>query len=65
MLRNSQIAALLRRIWWDQSGQDVAEYGIMLALLLVITIGIVQLIGTHAKEVFSQVSRAIAPHSGD
>ena len=45
----------IRRLWTDESGQDVAEYAVMLAVILVIVIGTVRLIGTNANNVFSQV----------
>lgn len=43
------------RLWNDDSGQDVAEYAVMLAVILVIVIGTVRLIGGNANNVFSQV----------
>jgi Flp pilus assembly pilin Flp len=43
------------QLWSDDSGQDVAEYAVMLAVILVIVIGTVRLIGTSANNVFSQV----------
>jgi len=46
----------IRQVWNDESGQDVAEYAVMLAVILVIVIGTVKLIGTNANNVFSQVS---------
>jgi len=46
----------IRQLWTDESGQDVAEYAVMLAVILVIVIGTVKLIGTNANNVFSQVS---------
>ena len=48
-----------RRLWSNDSGQDVAEYSVMLAVVLVIIIGTVHLIGVNANQVFSQVSSAI------
>jgi Flp pilus assembly pilin Flp len=50
---------LLRKLWNDEQGQDIAEYAVMLAVILVIVIGTVRLIGTNANTVFSQVSSAI------
>ena len=47
---------IIRRLWTEESGQDVAEYAVMLAVILVIVIGTVRLIGTNANTVFSQVS---------
>jgi len=50
----------IRQLWNDESGQDVAEYAVMLAVILVIVIGTVRLIGTNANNVFSQVGSAMA-----
>ena len=50
---------LLRRLWTEDKGQDVAEYAVMLAVILVIVIGTVQLIGSNANAVFSSVASAI------
>jgi Flp pilus assembly pilin Flp len=49
----------LVRLWSDQSGQDVAEYSVMLAVILVIVVGTVRLIGSNASNIFSQVGSAI------
>jgi Flp pilus assembly pilin Flp len=46
-------------LWNDESGQDIAEYAVMLAVILVIVVGTVRLIGTNANNVFSSVSSAI------
>ena len=48
-----------RNLWSDQEGQDIAEYSIMLAVVLVIVVGTVRLIGSNASNVFSQVGSAI------
>ena len=45
----------LRTLWSNECGQDVAEYSIMLAVILVIVTGTVRLIGSNAGNVFSQV----------
>jgi Flp pilus assembly pilin Flp len=49
----------MTRLWLDDEGQDIAEYAVMLAVILVIVIGTVRLIGTNANTVFSQVASAI------
>jgi Flp pilus assembly pilin Flp len=46
-------------LWKNQEGQDVAEYSIMLAVVLVIVVGTVRLIGSNAGNIFSQVGSAI------
>jgi len=51
--------ALLGRVWKEDTGQDVAEYAVMLAVILVIVVGTVQLIGSNANNVFSSVASAI------
>lgn len=53
------VKQFLNRVWKDEQGQDIAEYAVMLAVILVIVIGTVRLIGTSANTVFSQVGSAI------
>jgi len=50
---------LLRRVWVQDEGQDIAEYAVMLAVILVLVVGTVQLIGSNANTVFSNVASAI------
>ena len=47
------------RLWSDQRGQDVAEYSVMLAVVLVIVMGTVRLIGSNSNNIFSQISSTI------
>lgn len=49
----------LWNLWFDEQGQDVAEYSVMLAVVLIIVLGTVRLIGSNANNVFSQVGSAI------
>jgi Flp pilus assembly pilin Flp len=49
----------LGKLWSDEEGQDVAEYSVMLAVILVIVVGTVRLIGSNAGNVFSQVGSSI------
>jgi len=58
-LKEIFVANFLRQLWSDERGQDIAEYAVMLAVILVIVIGTVRLIGTNANTVFSQVSSTI------
>lgn len=50
----------IRRLWKEDHGQDVAEYAVMLAVILVIVIGTVRLIGGNANNVFSQVNSQLS-----
>ena len=49
----------VQRLWSEESGQDIAEYAVMLAVILVIVVGTIRLIGSNANTVFSQVGSAI------
>jgi Flp pilus assembly pilin Flp len=49
----------LYRLWSEDSGQDVAEYAVMLAVILVIVVGTIRLIGGNANNVFSSVASSI------
>ena len=50
---------LLRRLSGEESGQDIAEYAVMLAVILVIVVGTIRLVGSNANNVFSSVGSAI------
>jgi Flp pilus assembly pilin Flp len=49
----------LRGLLQDEQGQDIAEYAVMLAVILVIVVGTIRLIGSNANTVFSQVASTI------
>jgi Flp pilus assembly pilin Flp len=49
----------LRRLWYEEQGQDIAEYAVMLAVILVIVVGTIRLIGSNANNVFSTVASSI------
>ncbi len=51
--------AWVKQLWRDEEGQDIAEYSVMLAVILVIVVGTVRLIGSNANNVFSQVGSSI------
>jgi Flp pilus assembly pilin Flp len=55
----SPVAKRLQQLWNDERGQDIAEYAVMLAVILVIVVGTIRLIGSNANNVFSQVGSAI------
>ena len=54
-LKGAIVIATIRQLLFEDRGQDVAEYAVMLAVILVIVIGTVRLIGGNANNVFSQV----------
>jgi Flp pilus assembly pilin Flp len=47
------------KLWQDEQGQDIAEYAVMLAVILIIVIGTVKLIGSNANSTFSNVASSV------
>jgi Flp pilus assembly pilin Flp len=50
---------VFRTLWSDESGQDIAEYAVMLAVILVLVVGTVRLIGSNANNAFSAAASAV------
>jgi len=48
-----------RQLWLEDDGQDIAEYAVMLAVILVLVVGTVRLIGSNANNVFSNAASSI------
>ena len=57
--RKNVAIRLFRRLWLEDEGQDIAEYAVMLAVILVIVVGTVRLIGGNSNNVFSSVASSI------
>ena len=49
----------LSKLWSADDGQDIAEYAVMVAVILVIVVGTVRLIGSNSNTVFSNVASSI------
>jgi Flp pilus assembly pilin Flp len=49
----------LRSLWKEEVGQDIAEYAVMLAVILVIVVGKIRLIGSSANTVYSAAASTI------
>ena len=49
----------IQRLWTDEEGQDIAEYAVMLAVILAVVIGTIRLVGGNANNVFSRVASDI------
>ncbi len=47
-------------MWKDDSGQDVAEYAIMLAVIALVVVTTVELIGTSANSIFSKIASTLS-----
>ncbi|MGA8763767.1 MAG: hypothetical protein WB562_12950 [Candidatus Sulfotelmatobacter sp.] len=49
----------IRRMWSEDAGQDIAEYAVMLAVILVLVVGTIRLVGSNANNVFSNVASSM------
>jgi Flp pilus assembly pilin Flp len=59
LFRRAESMHHLWRLWHEDEGQDIAEYAVMLAVILVIVVGTIRLIGSNANNVFSNVASSI------
>ena len=57
--RGGDMTQLVRRLWQEDQGQDIAEYAVMLAVILVLVVGTIRLIGGSANNVFSTTASSI------
>lgn len=46
-------------VLWSEEGQDIAEYAVMLAVILILVVGTIRLVGSNANNAFSQVGSAL------
>jgi Flp pilus assembly pilin Flp len=53
------MSALVKRLWVEDRGQDIAEYAVMLAVILVVVVGTIRLVGSNSDNVFSSVASSI------
>jgi len=53
------MVARWRQLWLEDNGQDIAEYAVMLAVILVLVVGTIRLIGSNANNVFSNAASSI------
>jgi len=53
------MSEFIHRILSEDSGQDIAEYAVMLAVILVLVVGTIRLIGSNANNVFSNTASSI------
>ena len=57
--RRAEMRDQMLRMIWNEDGQDIAEYAVMLAVILVIVVGTIRLVGSNANNAFSQVASSI------
>jgi Flp pilus assembly pilin Flp len=54
-----EMSEFIRKLWVEDAGQDIAEYAVMLAVILVLVVGTIRLIGSNANNVFSNTASSI------
>jgi Flp pilus assembly pilin Flp len=59
MKGNSPEMKNLPQYFCDEQGQDIAEYAVMLAVILVLVVGTIRLVGTNANNAFSTVASSL------
>src|SRR5512142_2887117 len=50
---------LFQQLWTEDQGQDIAEYAVMLAVILVLVVGTIRLVGSNANNAFSSVASSL------
>ena len=53
------MSGLLCKMWREDAGQDIAEYAVMLGVILLVVIGTLRLIGSNANTAFSSAASSI------
>jgi Flp pilus assembly pilin Flp len=53
------MSKIVKRMLSDDQGQDIAEYAVMLAVILVLVVGTIRLVGSNANNVFSNVASSV------
>jgi Flp pilus assembly pilin Flp len=53
------MAAFLHQLWSDDQGQDIAEYAVLVAAILIIVVGTIRLVGSNSNTVFSNVASSV------
>jgi len=53
------MAAFIQELWSEEQGQDIAEYAVLVAAILIIVVGTIRLVGSNANTVFSNVASSV------
>lgn len=53
------MAAFIQNLWSDEQGQDIAEYAVLVAAILIIVVGTIRLVGSNSNTVFSNVASSV------
>lgn len=59
LMEDKPMTRLSRKLWKNDEGQDIAEYAVMLAVILVLVVGTIRLVGSNANNAFSNVASSL------
>jgi Flp pilus assembly pilin Flp len=59
VLQEAEMKKSVENLWIDQQGQDIAEYAVILAVILVLVVGTIRLVGSNANNAFSSVASSV------
>jgi pilus assembly protein Flp/PilA len=47
---------LMRNFWTDESGQDLAEYALLIALIAIVSVVVITAFGTQIQAIFTNIT---------
>jgi pilus assembly protein Flp/PilA len=50
---------LLTRLWKEDEGQDLVEYGLLLVLIALLSVGFISTIGNQLSSIFSNAASSL------
>ena len=54
------ITNTLRRLTGNDEGQDLLEYALLVALIALVSVGVITTAGTNVQSIFSRIGTALA-----
>jgi len=58
------VKGLAQRFWDDESGLELSEYAIMIALVIVIAVVTIGLVGQRINEIFQELLKQLSGSTG-
>ena len=57
--KEQEMTNLLTRLWKEDDGQDVVEYGLLLVLVALLSVAFITTIGKQLSQIFSNAAEAL------
>ena len=54
-----RMSNLIQNLAFNDEGQDIAEYAVMVAVILILVVGTIRLVGSNSNTVFSNVASSV------